>query len=87
MTLATVGAIIAIIGTSFGVLIAIGGLFKQSRTSAEKAFKNGRESRDDEIALLKSQRDDARIERDEFRRDRDRLQVRLDNIQDRRGTT
>lgn len=61
---------------------------KDAREKAElegQAYSRGALSRNDEVALLKSQRDDARRERDQLRGERDDWQNRYLNLRDSRG--
>lgn len=51
----------------------------------EAAEERGRRSRDDEVALLRSQRDDARRERDAALRRADEYERRYNDLIERRG--
>lgn len=89
-----------VVATIVGTVVAVSGLLwtvkraatedarSKAREQAEalgKSFSDGARSRDGEIALLRSQRDDARLERDQARADAERWETRYLDVRDRRG--
>lgn len=91
MTLATVGQVAGILAA----LAAVITLYYLTREAARKRaeaerverdgiYQDGRKSRDDEVALLRSQRDDARRERDSARGESTEWERRYLDQRDRR---
>lgn len=90
MSLTQLAAVAVIVGTLVAVLTFIRGmkrLGQEQRTKNEEKRREllaeGRSSRDNEVALLRSQRDDARRERDENGRRADTFETRYNDLRDR----
>lgn len=72
-----VGIVVGLIAISTGVASVFGARRRatdRAKADLDAAFERGVRSRDDEVALLKSQRDDARVDRERSDRQLEMLQ-------------